>query len=123
MIQVIAVACIFVIASGVGYTLRQNSLVNAAVSENASFDTASFAAIEEDVLTFVNSGNLGEAKNRVKDLETAWDKDAARLKAIDKTKWTEIDTSIDLVLKQLRAKNQNAETCKSALEASLVLLQ
>lgn len=123
LLQVGIVALVCVVLAVGGYFLRQKSLTNAAISGNSSFDTSSFITIEQDVLSLVNSGDLSGAKTKVKDLETAWDNNAARLKAIDNTRWTEIDQSIDAMLKVLRAKNQDAAMCKAALEALLAVLQ
>jgi hypothetical protein len=126
VIQVVVVLCVFAIVSCSGYFWRQAVLSNEAstASQNAGFgDMSKFSAIEEDVLALVENGDFSGAKTRIKDLETAWDNDAAHLKAIDKDKWTEIDKSIDAALKAVRAANPNADDCKAALEASLELLQ
>ena len=56
-------------------------------------------------------------------LEYEWDNSEASLKPMNTTKWTEIDTAIDQVLRQVRAVNQNAATCKSSLEALLAKLK
>lgn len=59
---------------------------------------------------------------RVGDLEHEWDIAQSRLKALDQTKWTEVDGAIDKVLRQLRAVNPNSETCKTALKELLKAL-
>ena len=57
------------------------------------------------------------------ELEVAWDNATARLRSMNKTKWTEIDNTIDEVLSQLRARHQDAAACKAALNASLAALE
>ena len=131
--QLGAVACFLVIMAGTGYYLSQTNLQNEAsaqgaagggVSQTAALgDLSNFRKIEEDTLTLVNAGDLSAAKSRVDELELAWDNATARLKSTNKTKWTEIDTTIDEVLTQLRARHPDASACKSALEASLVALK
>ncbi len=85
-------------------------------------DLSSFITIEQDTLNDVNTGDMSAAKSRVDDLEYTWDNAAATLKPKDAAKWTRIDTTIDNVLRQVRAANPNAASCKSALETSLAAL-
>ena len=47
----------------------------------------------------------------------------AQLKPMNPTKWTEVDGTIDTVLRQLRAANQDPAACKAALEKSLAALK
>ncbi len=70
----------------------------------------------------MNSGILSQATTRVSDLEHEWDIAQSQLKSMNLAKWTEVDSAIDTVLRQLRAVNPNAETCKSSLEALLRIL-
>ena len=86
-------------------------------------DLSSFQKIEEDTLSLVNAGNLSDAKSRVDDLEYTWDNAQARLRPMNTAKWTEIDNTIDKVLRQLRAVHQDSAACKSSLEVSLVALK
>ena len=78
-----------------------------------------FKNTEQDIFNFVNKDDIVSAKSKATDLEMAWDKSAARLKAIDSKKWTKIDQSIDEVLSQVRSKSSTKELCKSALEKSM----
>jgi uncharacterized membrane-anchored protein len=131
--QLGAVVCLLVILSGTGYYWSQTKLQNEAsaqagaagnVSQTSTLgDLSSFAKIEEDTLSLVNSGDLPAAKSRVDELEVAWDNATARLKSINKAKWTEIDNTIDEVLAQLRARQQDAAACRTALNASLAALK
>lgn len=129
--QTAVVVCVLVLAAGAGYFWRHAALQDAlpqgdsAGSVTQAFpqeDIANFRKITEDTLSLVQAGNLSAAKSRVTDLETAWDNAEARLKPINKTKWTEIDGSIDKVLRQLRAAHQDAEGCKTALQSLLTVL-
>ena len=86
-------------------------------------DLTVFKTITQDTLDFVNANNLSGAKTQVNDLEYEWDNSEARLKPMNPTKWTEIDTAIDQVLRQVRAVNPNAATCKSSLQALLTKLK
>lgn len=137
IIQVAAVAVLLVMASVGGYYWRQHALqtrpqnevtgstgstttANAPVSPLGEF--SSFKTITQDCLNLVNKGDLAGAKNRVADLEYEWDNAQARLKPMNPTRWTETDAAIDKVLRELRSTNPNTQSCKSALEALLVVL-
>ena len=65
---------------------------------------------------------MSQAITRASDLEYEWDNAEARLKPMNQTKWTEVDSAIDKVLRQIRAVNPNSETCKTALENLLQVL-
>lgn len=95
----------------------------AAANVSALGDLSSFITIEEDTLNLVNKGDMPAAASRVDDLEYTWDNAEARLKPMDASKWTEIDKTIDKVLRQLRSVNPDAAACKTALESSLATLQ
>lgn len=144
ILQTIIVLCLFVIVSGIWYFWRQDILRSETQSspiqtnqENTSTswtldigsgkisplgDLSSFQVIAQDMLTLVNSGNMSQAITRASDLEYEWDNAEARLKPMNQTKWTEVDSAIDKVLRQIRAVNPNSETCKTALENLLQVL-
>lgn len=103
-------------------TSTQGGSTASAVHASPLGDLSSFRKIEEDTLSLVNAGKLSDAKSRIDDLEYTWDNAEARLRPVNKTKWTEIDGTIDKVLRELRSVHQNAAACKTALEASLALL-
>ena len=131
--QLGVVVCLLVIMAGTGYYWSQTKLQNEApaqggtagnVSQAPSLgDLSGFRKIEEDTLSLVNAGDLPAAKSRVDELEVAWDNATARLKSMDKAKWTEIDNTIDEELTQLRSRHQDAAACKAALNASLAALK
>jgi len=137
-LQVAVVVCILVLAAGTGYYWRHAKLQDEAktlasasseegssstvTSESPLGDLSSFREIEENTLSLVNAGDLSAAKSRVDDLEYTWDNAEAKLKPMNQEKWTEIDDSVDKVLRELRAVHQDAEACKAALESSLAIL-
>lgn len=127
------VAGLLAVLVGTGFYWSQTALHNEAssqgevagnVSQTAPLgDLSNFTIIEEDTLSLVEAGDLSGAKSRVDELEVAWDNATARLKSMNKAKWTEIDNTIDEVLSQLRARHQDASGCKAALNASLAALK
>lgn len=132
--QTAAVICLLLVVSGSGYGWCHSALqakANILSQADNSSDPASsplgdltvFKTVTQDTLDFVNANNLSGAKTRVNDLEYEWDNSEARLKPMNPAKWTEIDTAIDQVLRQVRAVNPNAATCKSSLEALLAKLK
>lgn len=139
VLQVVTVICVLVLASGTGYYWRHTKLMNdAKVSASQALiqgktagygtqvsslgDLTSFQTIEKDTLNLVEKGDLSAAKLRVNDLEYTWDNSEASLRPRDKTKWTEIDNTIDDVLTQIRSVNPDPAACKSAIETSLAAL-
>ena len=121
MLQTVVVIVLIIVLSGTGYVIRHASLSNN--SSDPWADLSSFRTIEEDTLALVEKGDLEAGKARVKDLEIAWDNAAASMKAADQARWQQADAGIDAVLSELRASNQDAGACKSALDASLAQLK
>jgi uncharacterized membrane-anchored protein len=134
--QTATVICLLLVVSGSGYYWchsalqgKENILLQADNSSGQATkalplgDLTVFKTITQETLDFVNANNLSGAKTQVNDLEYEWDNSEARLKPMNPTKWTEIDTAIDQVLRQVRAVNPNAATCKSSLEALLAKLK
>jgi uncharacterized membrane protein YkoI len=85
-------------------------------------DLSSFRAIAADTLAIVNRGNLARAKARIKDLETNWDREEARLRPRNPERWRTIDKAIDAALVQLRADKPQASASKDALQELLASL-
>ncbi|MBP1964268.1 hypothetical protein [Paenibacillus aceris] len=147
--QVVIVVGVLMLAAGTGYYLRHTSLQETLQQGDSSIqagssgsgpqasqqvgssgavtqasplgDLSSFKKIAEDTQNLVNAGNMSGAKSRVDDLEHSWDNAEARLKPMNKKKWTEVDDAIDKVLRQVRAVHQDAEACKAALESLIAL--
>jgi uncharacterized membrane-anchored protein len=85
-------------------------------------DLAMYRTITQDTLDKLNAPDQSGATKRIADLETAWDKDQARLQPLDGKAWTLIDGKIDTVLRQLRASSPNMTTEKQALSDLLAAL-
>ena len=123
--QVAVVAAMLVVVAGSGYHWYQMKLrAEAAATSSPTSplgDLSSFRQIAEDTLTRVRSGDLPAAKSRIRDLETAWDKAEAWLKPMNSDHWTSLDSSIDKVLKLLRATPQDAAACRSSLESLITV--
>jgi hypothetical protein len=135
--QLVAVLIILLTISVGGYYWRQHALLNAepgtannssssinsgATSGAASYplgDVSVFKTITQDTLNLVNAGNMSGAKTRVADLEYEWDTAQSRLKPMNSAKWTEVDGSIDKVLREIRAVNPSQQNSKAALETLL----
>ena len=87
-------------------------------------DVANFRTITQDTLAKVQAGDQAGATARIKDLETAWDDDQAKLQPMDDAAtWTAIDGRIDAVLTALRATTPDPATEKQALNELLNALR
>ena len=86
-------------------------------------NVSAFKTITTDTLTFVNQGDMSGAKTRISDLEYEWDNAEAKLKPMNKAKWTEVDDAIDAALRQVRSVHPDATKCRTALEALLATLK
>lgn len=124
--QVALAVSAFVITVGAGYYSHQTQLqqkpIVATVSTSPLGDLSNFRTIAADTLSLVQAGKLSAATDRVGDLEVAWDNAQSRLKAMNPAQWSAVDTSIDHVLKQLRAKPQDPVACKTVLESLIAKL-
>ncbi|WP_405139513.1 hypothetical protein [Nocardia sp. NBC_01388] len=86
-------------------------------------EVATFRTITQDTLSKVQAGQQNEAKARIKDLETAWDRDQDTLQPMDKAGWGVLDGKIDSVLKAVRAGTPDAATETGALTNLLAALE
>lgn len=135
LMQVVVTLALIVVVSSVGYQWRSSALASVvipattetstSVTRNTSplGDVSVFTTITQDTLDLVNQGKLAEATTRVDDLEYEWDNAQAKLKPMNKAKWTEVDYAIDAVLRQMRARTVNPDTSKTALNGLLNTLK
>jgi uncharacterized membrane-anchored protein len=86
-------------------------------------ETAKFRTIAEDTLAKVRAGDQSGATARIKDLETAWDKDQSTLQPLNETAWHVLDGQIDSVLKALRTSKPDPATETQTLNKLLRTLQ
>jgi uncharacterized membrane-anchored protein len=124
--QAVAVVALLVIASGSSYYWRVGQLQSQTIATASPAaplgDLSAFRQIAADTLDLVRAGNLSVAKARIADLEFAWDNAEARLKPMNQDKWSELDDSIDVVLRKLRTIRQDAASCRTSLEALIALI-
>src|ERR1700716_538684 len=85
-------------------------------------DLSAFRIIAHDTLAIVDTGNLGRAKLRIKDLEADWDRAEATLRPRSPEQWRNIDKAIDAALQQLRAVSPQAAAAREALQSLLAAL-
>ena len=134
--QMLIVLFILMLAGGLEYQTRKQAL-QAPVPQLPTTQTGTgtvqplsplgdltiFRTITQDTLTLLQAGKQAEATTRIGDLEYEWDNAQARLKAMDKAAWTEIDGKIDTVLRELRAVSPKIQSEEAALEALLLVLR
>ncbi len=82
-------------------------------------DLKPMRAIVDDTLKIAQKGDLAGAKARIKDLESAWDKSRADMRAKNPGAWETLDKLIDTALKQVRADKPDAKGSADALSALL----
>ena len=82
-------------------------------------DMSAFSVIVTDVQTIAATGDFVAAETRITDFETAWDDQAAALRALDGNVWFTIDDASDAALDALRAATPDA----AAVTATLATLQ
>ena len=85
-------------------------------------DMSAFSSVVADIQTIAATGDLAAAKARIKDFETAWDDQAATLRALDGNAWGTIDDASDAALDALRAGTPDAAAVDTTLAALLATL-
>ncbi|MEZ0051044.1 putative membrane-anchored protein [Mycobacterium sp. MAA66] len=85
-------------------------------------DLAQFRTIVQDTLTKVDAGDQSGARARIRDLESVWDDDQARLQPAAPDTWSVLDGQIDAVLKSIRSSHPDPVHEKQSLTTLLVTL-
>jgi hypothetical protein len=85
-------------------------------------DLQPMQAIVTDVQGIVGSGDLGAAKTRITDLETAWDVAEPVMRPKDPAAWGKVDDAIDAALAALRKGNPDAGEAGPVLQALQVAM-
>ncbi|WFS26334.1 MULTISPECIES: hypothetical protein [Rhizobium] len=86
-----------------------------AATQSGLGDLSAFESIAADTLRLVKAGDLGGAKNRITDFETAWDATEPKLYAADKQRWGVIDDAADGAISSLRKGKPDVHNVESAL--------
>jgi len=124
--QVALALSAFLITIGSGYYWRHADLQHQVIASSSALsplgNLSELRKISVDTLGLVQQGDLSAATERVRDLETAWDNDQARLKPMNPAKWSLVDASIDNVLRQLRSQHRDPQKCKTTLNTLITTL-
>jgi glycine cleavage system pyridoxal-binding protein P len=87
----------------------------AATMQTKLGDLTAMRKIVADTLTLVDAGNIKGAVKRITDFETAWDKNAKRLKKLDSKSWTKLDDASDVALSTVRYPSATSTEMKKDL--------
>jgi len=85
-------------------------------------DLSAFRVILEDTLALVNAGKTKAAATRITAFETLWDKEAAKLGAKDRAKWTTLDGASDEALGAVRSSTATKAASVKAVQNLLDLI-
>ncbi|WP_208300498.1 hypothetical protein [Mycobacterium sp. DL592] len=80
-------------------------------------EIAKLRQIVDDTAAKVRAGDWAGAKDRITDLETAWDSDETSLRPMDETGWHRLDSQIDRALHAVRADNPDQTKASESLTA------
>jgi len=135
VLQSLITVALFIAVGSWGYSWRQNALkiedapaqttsnsINQQTPLSKLGDLTAFTKIAEDIKELETANNTNDAIARVADLEHDWDVAQAKLKPLDKDKWTEVDDAIDKVIREFRAVNPNQQGCLLAVDDLLKVL-
>ncbi len=93
------------------------SVTQAAASQLG--DLSAFRAIAADTRTIASHSEFAKARQRIKDLELAWDGAEAGLKPRAAAQWHVVDRAIDQALSAVRASQPDAAEVMRSLDALL----
>lgn len=85
-------------------------------------DLSPLRAIAADTLDMVAKGDMTAATARITDFESAWDAEAAKLRALNAEKWGVIDGAADAAIASLRAPAPVLDAATSAVTALIAAL-
>ena len=94
----------------------------AAVTTSKLGDISAMRKIVADTLVLVNAGNVNSAVKRITEFETAWDKNANKLKKRDSKTWTKLDEASDIALSTVRYPSATPAEMKKDLAALIALM-
>ena len=89
--------------------------VLAATTQSKLGDLTAMRKIVADTLTLVDAGNIKGAIKRITEFETAWDKNAKRLKKLDARAWKKVDGASDVALSTVRYPSATPDEMKKDL--------
>ena len=89
--------------------------VYAAATVSKLGDLSAMRKIVADTLVLVNANDVKGAIKRVTEFESAWDKNAARLKKLDAKTWKKIDGASDVALSTVRYPSATTDEMKKDL--------
>ncbi|WP_233138071.1 hypothetical protein [Agrobacterium vaccinii] len=110
-------------AAATGPALLVMSTAPAMAATPGLGDLTMFETIASDTLALIDKGDLSDAKKRITDFETAWDKAQSRLYHLDKAEWGVIDDAADKALSSLRASNPNSDEAKTNVSGLIAALK
>lgn len=70
-------------------------------------------------MVFVKQANFAAAKDRITELETAWDQAEEAMRPMSPDDWATVDKSIDRALSQVRSGKPDAAGCEAALNTMI----
>ena len=89
--------------------------VYAATTVSKLGDLSAMRKIVANTLVLVNANDVKGAIKRVTEFETAWDKNASRLKKLDAKTWKKIDGASDVALSTVRYPSATTDEMKKDL--------
>lgn len=110
-------------AAATGPALLVMSTTPAMAATPGLGDLTMFETIASDTLALIDKGDLSDAKKRITDFETAWDKAQSRLYHLDKAEWDVIDNAADKAISSLRASNPNSDEAKTNVSGLIAALK
>ncbi|MCD7111503.1 hypothetical protein LRX75_20925 [Rhizobium sp. DKSPLA3] len=80
-------------------------------------DLAPFEKMASDTLVLIDKGDLGGARERITEFETAWDNAEPTMRPKNVDEWSVIDDAADAAISSLRANKPKAANAKATVAA------